>query len=63
MLKKLLLSTLLLSTIVTAKCECTRNANVCVYCFPMYAVCMQVKLVNVSTYVQILSYKNDVTIP
>jgi len=26
-------------------------------------VCMQIKLVNILTYVQILSYKNSVTIP
>ena len=45
-------------TVVTAKCACIRNTNVC-----FSNVCMQVKLVNILTYVQILSYKDGVTIP
>jgi len=31
--------------------------------FVISNVCMQVKLVNILTYVSILSYKNGVTIP
>jgi len=41
-----------------AKCACIRNTNVC-----FSNVCMQVKLVNILTYVPILSYKNVITIP
>ena len=51
---------LLLSTVVTAKCACIKNTNVCF--FRMYA-CKSGKLVNILTYVPILSYKNGVTIP
>jgi len=57
LLKKILLK-LLLSTVVTAKCTCIRNTNVC-----FSNVCMQHKLVNILSYVLILSYKNGVTIP
>ena len=39
-------------------CNCTRNTNVC-----FSSVCMQVKLVNVLTYVPILRYKNGIIIP
>jgi len=42
-----------------AKYACIRNTNVCF--FPMYS--MQVKLVNILTYVPILSYKYVITIP
>jgi len=31
--------------------------------FVFFNVCMQVKLVNILTYVPVLSYKNGVTIP
>jgi len=41
-----------------AKCACIRNTNVC-----FTNVCRQVKLVNILTYVPILSYKNVITIP
>ena len=46
--KKWLLSTLI-STVVTAKCACIRITNVWFFS----NVCMQVKLVNIWTYVQI----------
>jgi len=36
-----------------AKCACIRNTNIC-----FSNVCMQVKLVNILTYVPILSYEN-----
>ena len=44
----------LLSTVVTAKCACIRNTNICL--FPVYTC--RSKLVNILTYVQILTYKN-----
>ena len=47
------------NTVVTAKCACIRNTNVCFFS----NVCMQIKLVIILTYVPILSYKNGVTIP
>jgi len=40
-------------SVVTAKCACIRNSN----------ICMQIKLVNIISYFQILSYENGVTIP
>ena len=49
----------LLSTVVTAKCACISNTNVCFFS----NICMQIKLVNIISYVQILSYENGVTIP
>jgi len=42
-----------------ANYACIRNTNVCF--FPMYS--MQVKLINILTYVPILSYKYVITIP
>ena len=48
----------LLNTVVTAKCACIRNTNVC-----FSNLCMQVKLVNILTYFPILSYKYGATIP
>ena len=44
------------------------NCNVCMHVlgiptFVFSNVCMQVKLVNIISYVQILSYENGVTIP
>ena len=53
----MVLSTLL-SSVVTAKCACIRNTNIRFFS----NVCMQIKLVNILTYVQILSYKNGITI-
>ena len=50
--KKIITKYIAKNTIVTAMCACIRNTNVCF--FPN--VCMQIKLVNILTYVQILSY-------
>jgi len=55
-----LLSTLL-STVVTAKCETVNVLGIPTFVF--FNVCMQVKLVNILTYIPIVSYKNGVTVP